>query len=81
MVHKWYTFGTQIPAADRGVIMSEDYLLDRNGALYFRMRVPDAFRKQLGMSEIRHILKENNLHVAREKSKYTNTIGYAIRAN
>jgi len=28
----------------------------RNGTFYFRMRVPAVFRKQLGISEIRHVL-------------------------
>ena len=39
--------------------MGKDYLLDRNGTFYFRMRV----------SEPRHILKDSNLNIAAQKSK------------
>lgn len=49
--------------------MGKDYLLDRNGTFYFRMRVPALFRKQLGISEIRHVLKDSNLNIAAQKSK------------
>ncbi len=49
--------------------MGKDYLLDRNGTFYFRMRVSALFRKQLGISETRHILKDSNLNIAAQKSK------------
>lgn len=49
--------------------MEKDYFPDQNGTFYFRMRVPAVFRKRLGISEIRHVLKDSNLNTAAQKSK------------
>ncbi|WP_353890799.1 DUF6538 domain-containing protein [uncultured Victivallis sp.] len=52
-------------------VKQENHLWNRNGVLYFRMRVPASLRKHIQSKEIRCSLRGMDLQTAAKKTKLT----------